>query len=235
MCEWIGFAGSVIGGLIGGLFTYIGVRLTLKHEKEKEQKEELKNAQDTKPRLEIVKYSDFEATKSNVEQNNDCNVLALKIRDFKDNSRARFYYDESALDENQLVYAEYELKNTGLTEIVDICITSNLRQMSIIELEKRDLCLKNNYPNCDVWSENRYIKPGQTFKLRIYYIKDQIVISNLGNPVLTIWLNDVNGRIWSQTLYTPGKNIEISRIRNYKEFSDSRDLGNVIDYYKNSL
>ena len=39
--DWLAFAGSILGGLIGGLFTYFGVRLTLKHEKEKEKKEVL--------------------------------------------------------------------------------------------------------------------------------------------------------------------------------------------------
>lgn len=37
--DWLAFAGSILGGLIGGLFTYFGVRLTLKYEREKEKKE----------------------------------------------------------------------------------------------------------------------------------------------------------------------------------------------------
>ena len=28
--DWLAFAGSILGGLIGGLFTFIGVRLTIK-------------------------------------------------------------------------------------------------------------------------------------------------------------------------------------------------------------
>ncbi len=35
--DWLAFAGNILGGLIGGLFTYIGVRLTLNYEKEKER------------------------------------------------------------------------------------------------------------------------------------------------------------------------------------------------------
>lgn len=63
-----------MGGLIGGLFTCLGVRLTLKHEWEKEKKELLIKADAEKPRFEIVKYHDFDATKNN-KKVNDCNVF----------------------------------------------------------------------------------------------------------------------------------------------------------------
>ena len=33
--DWLAFAGSILGGLIGGLFTFIGVSLTIKHEDKK--------------------------------------------------------------------------------------------------------------------------------------------------------------------------------------------------------
>lgn len=36
--DWLAFAGSILGGLIGGLFIYLGVRLTLKHEWEKKER-----------------------------------------------------------------------------------------------------------------------------------------------------------------------------------------------------
>ncbi|CRH46507.1 Uncharacterised protein [Chlamydia trachomatis] len=48
--DWLAFAGSILGGPIAGLFTYFGVRLTLKHEREK-KKEQLLKADAEKPRL----------------------------------------------------------------------------------------------------------------------------------------------------------------------------------------
>ena len=62
--DWLAFFGSILGGLIGGLCTFLGVRLTLKHEREKEFKEIQRKAVEDKPRLEVIKYLDFEATKS---------------------------------------------------------------------------------------------------------------------------------------------------------------------------
>lgn len=233
--DWLAFIGSILGGLIGGLFTYFGVKLTLKHEREKEKQEQLMKADAEKPRLEIIKYLDFDATKNIKEKNNDCNVLMLNIMKFvNDYGRARFYYDEKALNNENLIFIEYELKNTGLTEISNICITSNLpKNLSLIELERKEFYIVENLLNYDVWSNKRYIKPGQTFKLRIYYIKEQIIISNLGNPVITIWLNDVNRRYWSQLLATPSNQIEISRFRKYSEFRENINIDKAIECFKN--
>ena len=229
--DWLAFAGSILGGLIGGLFTYFGVRLTLKHEMEKEKKEQILKADAEKPRLEIVKFLNFEETKHNRNVNNDCNVLMLDIKKFADdNGRARFFYDEQALKDENLQFVEYELKNTGLTEIADICITGNLpRNLSLIELERKETYITENFLNYEVWSNKRYIKPGQSLKLRIYYIKDQVMVSNLGTPIITIWLNDVNGRYWSQLLASPNNQIEISRYRKYSEFRENINIDTAIN------
>ena len=233
--DWLAFAGSILGGLIGGLFTYFGVRLTLKHEMEKEKKEQILKADAEKPRLEIVKFLNFEETKHNRNVNNDCNVLMLDIKKFADdNGRARFFYDEQALKDENLQFVEYELKNTGLTEIADICITGNLpRNLSLIELERKETYITENFLNYEVWSNKRYIKPGQSLKLRIYYIKDQVIVSNLGTPIITIWLNDVNGRYWSQLLASPNNQIEISRYRKYSEFRENINIDTAIECFRN--
>ena len=81
--EWISFLASILGGLIGGIFTFLGVKLTLKHEKSKERKATLLKANENKPRLEIVKYSSFDETKNEKTINNDCNVIALKIEEVR--------------------------------------------------------------------------------------------------------------------------------------------------------
>lgn len=233
--DWLAFAGSILGGLIGGLFTYFGVRLTLKHEMEKEKKEQILKADAEKPRLEIVKFLNFEETKNNRNVNNDCNILMLDIKKFADdNGRARFFYDEQALKDENLQFVEYELKNTGLTEIADICITGNLpRNLSLIELERKETYITENFLNYEVWSNKRYIKPGQSLKLRIYYIKDQVMVANLGTPIITIWLNDVNGRYWSQLLASPYNQIEISRYRKYSEFRENINIDTAIECFRN--
>lgn len=231
--EWISFLGSILGGLIGGVFTFLGVKQTLKHDKEKERKEILLRANDNKPRLEIIKYSDFNSTVKKKNINNDCNIIALNITDFKDdNNRARFYYDTKALDDKNLIFVEYEFKNTGNTEIEDICITSNLpKSMSVLEFERKEIYINENLLSYEVWSHKRYIKPGQTIKLRVYYIKDQIISSPISFP-FTIWLHDVNGRYWRQNFNCPVNEIEISNYSTRDEFKEATDIEKAIECFK---
>lgn len=125
--EWLSFAGSIIGGLIGGLFTYFGVKLTINHEREREIKEESKKVEETKPRLEIIKYTNIKKSKEYSKREIGCSALLLMINDYKcSESQIKFFYDEQALDLNNMIYVEYILKNTGQTEIIDICLSTNL-------------------------------------------------------------------------------------------------------------
>ena len=84
------------------------------HDKEKEEKEILIKVSEAKPRFEIIEYSDFNHNRNKTEINNDCNILAIQIKDFKDDEgRARFYYDKAALKMEKLIYVEYILKILG--------------------------------------------------------------------------------------------------------------------------
>ena len=231
--EWISFLGSILGGLIGGVFTFLGVKLTLKHDKEKEHKEILLKANENKPRLEVVKYYDFNATVNKKSINNDCKILALKITDFKDDfDRARFFYDTTALDEKNLIFVEYEFKNSGNTEIEDICITSNLpKSMSVFALERKELYINENLLSYEAWAHKRYIKPGQSIRIRVYYIKDQIIVSPISYP-FTIWLRDINGRYWRQNFNCPNNEVEISMYSNRNDFKASTDIDAAIECFK---
>lgn len=208
--DWLAFAGSVLGGLISGLFTFIGVRLSISHDEYKRQRERIEKANDEKPRLEILSFNTIEEASEADLPNNDCNVLALGIKKFKtEDGRPCFYYNESALDTKNLMFVEYEFINNGSTEIEDICITSNLQGfMSLIEFERKDFYIKERFLNYDVWSNKRRIKPKERFTLRVYYVKGEIPSTELGSPELIVWLRGTNDFIWSQTLDAPTKDIE---------------------------
>lgn len=233
MKDWLGLIGSVLGGLIGGIFTFLGVKQTIKHEKSKERKAILLKANENKPRLEIVKYSSFNDTINDKTINNDCNVIALKIEDvICDEEKLCFIYDKAALDSENLIFVEYKFKNTGNTEIEDICITSNLpKNMSVFELERKKFYIDNNILNYDVFAHKRYVKPGQVIKIRIYYIKDKVINNFLSHP-FTIWLHDINGRYWRQSFNSPIKEIEISSLSSRNDFIASTDVDKAIECFK---
>ena len=235
--DWLAFAGSVIGGLIGGLFTFFGVKLTIRHDEEKRRQEKIEKANKEKPRLEIISYKGFKDTAKIETINNDCNVLALGILDFKEiDGRACFFYNQDALDNKNLVFVEYQFVNDGLTEIDDICITSNLpRSMSLIMYERKETYINEHFLNYDVWCNKRNIKPKDTFCLRVYYVKDQIPTTILRIPELIVWLRDVNGFVWEQILNAPTNEIETSKMSAGSKLRESRDIEKAIECFKKPI
>ena len=58
---------SILGGLVGGLFTFLGVLITIAYERSKDTKEEMRRLKEkeeeqvkARPRLEIQEYSFFD-------------------------------------------------------------------------------------------------------------------------------------------------------------------------------
>ena len=147
--------------------------------------------------------------------------------------RATFFYNEDALDNSKLIFIEYVFINNGLTEIEDICVTSNLHQsMSLIEFERKDFYINGHFLNYDVWSNKRYIKPKEKFTLRVYYVKDQIPSTILRSPEIILFLRDINGFVWSQVLNAPSNEIENSKLSSNNDLKECRDISKSIECFK---
>ena len=232
--DWLSFAGSILGGLIGGFFTFVGVLLTIKHDDKKKKLERIEKANQEKPYLDIISYKDCKDATEVKDVNHDCGVLALGIIDFKEiDGRSCFFYNKDALDSKNLVFIEYQFVNSGLTTIQDICVASNLpRFMALIEFERKDIYINERFLNYGVWSNKRYIKFRDTFKLRVYYVKGQIPTTNLGSPELIIWLRDISGFVWKQTLNAPANEIEMPKMSNNAELNKSIDIEKAIECFK---
>lgn len=233
--DWLGFTGSVIGGLIGGLFTYFGVKLTLRHEDKKKFEEEKKQAIDKRPRLELASYKSVKDAKINSKA--DLNALMIHIDDVKldENEIIHFYYDEKALDINNLVCLEYKFKNAGLTEIDDLSVVCNLpKDTSIIDMNQRETYIKEQSLNYVVWSDKRFIKPNETVTIKLYYIRDKVFTGLLSAPC-AIYMRDINGRYWHQPLFAPTDKTDNSILCSYRDFKDASDIDIAIKCFKGEM
>ena len=220
--DWLAFAGSIIGGLIGGLFTYMGVKLTLRHEDQKKREEELKKIQDERPRLELISFKETKDSKSKKEA--DLNALFL-----------RFFYNEACLDSSNLVCIEYVFKNTGKTEIDYITLCSNCpKTTSLVALDNKDVYIKENFLNYAVDSNKRFIKPNDSVSIRLYYHKDELVVGML-SATIALYMRDINGRFWEQALFAPTKEIENSRLVSFKDYKDNCDTEIAIKCFRGEM
>lgn len=106
---------SVLGGLVGGLFTFLGVWMTIHHENKKTRQEELKRQKEkeeqlfeNRPRLEIMGYKKL--SKYSAAKKADISLLLCGIKDYKNEGRAMFYYDPEVIEYENWVSVEYTLK-----------------------------------------------------------------------------------------------------------------------------
>ena len=205
--DWLSFWGSIIGGLIGGIFTFLGVFLTLRRDKKKQIIEERKQLLESKPRLEILSIKDYDHFETDDFTFEDALIEVPIIGvDMKDNDHPKPIYPEEAINFLNLATREYIFQNTGLTEISWISFTlRDPRRLSLALFNESHLMIKNQDLQFTVHINKRFIKHGNTLKLRIFYLKEEKSIQLFKGITLWIWLCDIHGNLWVQQL-TPRYN-----------------------------
>ena len=93
---------------------------------------------------------------------------------------------------------------------------------------------KNKFLNYSVILE-KTIKPQQTVKIRVSYVTDEVIVSNLGNAPISMWLMDINKNVWSQSLFAPQNKIYNSEKRDYKTFREYSDITTAIECFRNPI
>ena len=191
---------SILGGLASGLFTFLGVWLTIRHENNKREKEKEELTFANRPRLEIIGCEKFEQYSE--EKKADACILLCEIKEHKN---GMFYYDTSVTKPENWSYVEYTLRNTGNTEIDHIYFSTNfLKTTSLFNVlnGQNVLCYKNHFLNYSVILEKN-IKPQQSVCVRVCYIKDKVLVPILDFATITIWMIDEKNNWWSQSLFAP--------------------------------
>lgn len=230
---WIAFLGSVAGGIIGGLFTFIGVKLTLSHQDNEKRKEALKKDYDTRPRLELKEFKDL--GDADVEDSSDLDCIVLRIENVEKDDKGRFHfqYDKNALSEDNLCCVEYTFLNTGGTEIDGICIVSdNPKDTAIFRRKDCPSFIKKEMLSYEAWSDRRFIKPRQQVTVKVCYVKGKVIVPFISS-VATIYLQDINGNLWQQPLFCPCMEVENSTRVSYEEFKAKRDIKTALECFEN--
>lgn len=228
---------SILGGLASGLFTFLGVWLTIRHENKKLCREEIKREKEkeeqileNRPRLEIIDYKKLD--QYSAEENVDASILLCEIKEYK---HGMFYYDRAVTKSEKWSCIEYTLLNTGHTEIDHIYFSTNFpRTTALFNVLNGGnvMCYKNNFLNYSVILE-KTIKPQQSVCVRMCYLNDEHPFSVLDIAPITIWLVDEKKNWWSQPLFAPAKKIYNSNRATHKEWKAQTSIETAIKCFEN--
>ena len=198
---------------------------------QQKQEEDLRKQYNERPRLELKKFNNLEHGK--IHSKCDCECLLLNIEKIENNNGYfLFYYDEKALDLNNLCCVEYYFVNTGKTEIDSICVVSTYpKTTSIIELSMRNYLFDYKTINYECWSLKRFIKPGESVSIKICYVKNKVMVSPVSASA-AIYMEDINGYLWHQQLFCPTDEMENSERASYREFRDNKNVRTALKCFK---
>jgi len=186
--------GDILSGLIVGIFTVIGVGLTIKNENRKAKKEEAEKRIDNKP--------EFIVEKSIFANDEVCDIVAFGsplLLETKDNV-IKFDYPEEIKNKDEYVHYDYIFKNIGKTSTIEFdLITTNQQKTVLFNYDELESYIKNpmiNY-NC---MYDRKIFPNKEIKVRIYYHRDMQFYSFISS-ILSILYCDEYGYRWEQPFF----------------------------------
>ena len=221
---------SILGGLVGGLFTFLGVKMTIKYEERKDQREKEEKIKADCPRLEIVDYKGEHIYDK--EEPSNITMILSKIDKYDVKVTPSFYYDKRITEPSEWISVNYTLKNIGGTEIVHLYFTSNLvRSISIFNISNEDniYSYNNKLLNYSVFLD-KSIKPQETINIKICYVTDRIIESSLNSAVVSIWLIDT---WWEQPLFAPYNRIYNSNRSSHQKWKESTDIITAIKCFAN--
>ena len=192
---------SVLGGLIGGLFTFLGVKLTLKDERKRHDEQvELNIIEKNK---EIIKNRPILQCIENCDSTPSMQAIVFLVPfgepELINKKDILFHYPEKFEEKQNWEEYTLYLKNIGLKRIT--------RSFLHFEDQKRinlysDLDIFNwNHPLygqhyfSDALTLSGHLAPGEILELKIYYLKN---LPNHKNVLFDIYFEDEHGNNWVQ-------------------------------------
>ncbi len=187
---------SIIGGLLGGLFTFLGIKITLKNEKiEKNEEKRLRTIDEN---LQIIKNRPIlELTNRNSNVNMKCKAFLLPIENYTLTSPTDIEYNFSDDYGKKDIWDKYTLflKNVGNKKITRAFIT--IDDNNILLYRESDIYnwnkFKHHYQNMVVCQGDMDIN--SVCKIDIHYPQNKYFLKDFA---FNIYLEDENGNYWKQ-------------------------------------
>lgn len=201
---WIAFLGSIIGGIISGGLTCLGVVLTIKHENKKRTEENKQKIVEFRPELELVSKEFKELSPKTSIHPGPFDAEVARIESFKESNNEVVYkqYPKNA----KKVCITFQLKNSGKTPIEKIYICSKRpKYFVLLPKIKSDILKRDNAAwNCILIK--KHIQNNSTIEVSFYSTLDDIKDYNCA----LIFLLDRNQRVWYQDFCIGDGNIKSS-------------------------
>ena len=190
---------SALGGLIGGLFTYLGVRMTIKNDN-KLKKQEICEQNKEKNKQVVANRPEFKVVE-NKNAKSEAEIYVLPYIEPKLISQEQIYfnYDKLKLNDDFWGCKEVVICNCGKTTIetgfLELEYKSGVNIYSKYELAawKQMPWMKNYYS--DMQTLPSWIHPNECVKLKIYYPKK---IKQLADITFNCYMIDEDGNTWFQ-------------------------------------
>ena len=218
----VNIIGNAVNGIIVGIFTVIGVGLTIRHEKKKETKEERKEKYHNKPELIAHNYE--------TENEEDFDMKLLVAR-FEVDENINFKYSEEYRNKDEYIFKDFVFKNIGKTPIESLDIVSTyVKNTSIFNIKYAEFFMKNGSINYGCMYDKK-IFPGEELKIRLYFHKN-IIISSEISCAFIIQFNDSNGMYWEQPFFENNCNLYSPREISYKEYKENISVEKSIECFE---
>jgi hypothetical protein len=222
---------TVVGAIIGGGFSLLGVFLTIRHQENKTKGIKQEKLFDERPKLEIVDLVEYEDNKPSEDDLNGALIetLAAFVKEdlkYSDNNQGhRFIYPD--IKRKNFESYKYTLRNYGKTNIYRITLTANVfPNISVVDAKHDmfDYYVTNGFINLFI-NGLKQIKVDEQFSIIIHYPnKSSVIGSNFGayygNPHIRLVIEDENHRCWTQLLHVPINHISTSDYMDMKLYGE---------------
>lgn len=222
----IAITSAFVGALITFLFTLLLDKHKERRDNELEARKERIDIFQNRPEMVIVDYKDYiSRTGYGIKQKSDIELIVAHIEKItvtgnKKNDVVYAHYREDDFDSKDWCCVIYTFKNVGKTDISTLDIICNF---------KRDTCIFNS-ENAKKWASDnmlnywycydKKIRVGETITVKFCYHNDRVIAGPV-SAIMSIAMQDDNGRYWLQPLFAPLDKLYDSRQISYKEYCDN--------------